>query len=1012
MTKALDLVLDLLGYRQSAGWLEAERFNGVRGPRSSLRSAKTSMNVVGAFGTWQASIGAAGGKRFAPLLYVATAADTEEAKRVHCRVWSQGLVPLLIVVTPKKIYISEGFGFSHENWHSQVAEIAVSALSRSGTDAIGMEPLKRLHAIRLSSALVWRDFQLNSEERVDRRLLFTLKALSKRLTVQSDASVTASNALIGRFLYFYILRDRGFITDDWLSNFDGVGVFDQRAQGLTASKVWRVFDALDELLNGTIFPAAKQERDAFEDADIQLLRDCIKLGDALTDEAIQLSFFDFDLSSLQTETLSAIYEQFLESEDSQSKRRDGVFYTPPFLVDFVLDRVEDEVPLSAERRVIDCTAGSGVFIVGAYRRIIEAELAGRKAPYMPARELRQLLLNCIFGVEKNSSAHAVAAFSLYLTMLDYVEAADIEECLQGTADEKLFPSLKEQNLICRDVFRVAAPDLSVRKFDVVVGNPPWQHCESVTQEFERLDGAYGGQVDSGETAEHAMWWALQNFAEPNSGIVALVLPTKSLVGPSADKFPRALAEKVEVVGVVNLSHLRYTLFSHARQAACLLMVRNRPPSPQSKPWIYSPSRAHLLGPTKGAPWLITFDRSHVEHCRQRELIRDVNGDSWFALLMLKAVDRYIKRYLVDSVSVGKATTLRSLLRNVGAEIRKGGSPAQTGLDSSRLYGSDKNKYNDVRAAPGVTVLVSAIERNTSAHAQPGLEGFDAVDRDERPDSAWLATTTENFTRRFSGNCLLVPRSMVNISFAKWPVAFNSSVNAIFFLGDVKKEEAEARRKFLFALGLFLESSVANYLFALFGKLWILDKTRLEKNDILDVPVPFNGVHDSLVDSYLNAQSAAEQTQLVCERFGLHGLLLAAVQEYTTFRHHFEDGGVPANFSDNPTADQVQQYGTALAFALKPIDAGSPEICIEQISDSALPIRVAVTLSYADNAGGAAPSPYSANATVSEGSRLDIQAGGHMTLFKPGERFRWTVESAFADGNRVIEELMNESNDAH
>ena len=1006
MTEALDLVLEVLGYRQSAGWLDAEGFNGVNGPRSSLRLAKTSMNVVGAFGTWQASVSVAGGKRFAPLLYVATASDAESAKRLHRCVWSQGLVPLLIVVTPNNIYISEGFGFSHENWHAQVADITVSSLRESGPGAVGMEPLQRLHAQRLSSALAWRDFQLNSEERVDRRLLFTLKALSKRLSGQSEASVMASKALIGRFLYFYILRDRGFITDDWLSKFDSVGAFDQRTPDLTASKVWRVFDGLDELLNGTIFPAAKQERHAFGDADIHLLRDCIKLGDALDGEAVQLSFFDFDLSSLQTETLSAIYEQFLESEDSQSKRRDGVFYTPPFLVDFVLDRVEDEVPLSAERRVIDCTAGSGVFIVGAYRRIIEAELVGRKTPFMPAHELRRLLLNCIFGVEKNSSAHAVAAFSLYLTMLDYVEATDIQECLRGAATEKLFPPLKEENLICRDVFCVKAPDLSVRKFDVVVGNPPWQHGGSVTPQFECLHEKYGDQVDSGEAAEHAMWWALDNFAEPNSGIVALVLPTKSLVGPSADKFPRAVAEKVEVAGVANFSHLRYTLFSHARQAACMLMVRNRPPTTRSKPWIYSPSRAHLLGPTNGAPWLITLDRSHVEHCRQRELIRNMNGDSWFSLLMLKAVDRYIKRYLVDSISVGKATTLGSLLRDIGAELRKGGSPAQTGLEPFRLYGADKTKDNDVRAAPGVTVLTNALQFSNSA--QSVLEGFDAVDAIERPDSAWLTTVASNFARRFSGDCLLVPRSMVNIAFAKWPVAFNSSVNAIFFSQDAEREEVEARRKFLFALGLFLESGVANYLFALFGKLWILDRTRLEKNDILDVPVPFSGVHDSLVDSYLNAQSEAEQTQLVCERLGLNGLLLSAVQEYTTFRHQFEDGGVPSNSSENPTPEEVQQYCTALAFALKPIDAESPEIHVDPVSERALSIRVMVTLSYADKASAVALSPSFATAAVSEGSSLDIQAGGHVTLLKPGERFRWTVESAFADGNRVIEELMNES----
>ncbi|MGC4079303.1 MAG: N-6 DNA methylase [Rubrivivax sp.] len=1003
-------MLEVLGYRQSAGWLDAEGFNYVNGPRSSLRLAKTSMNVFGAFGTWQASVGSAVGKRFAPLLYVATASDAKDAKRLHCRVWSQGLVPLLIIVTPKSIYISEGFGFSHGGWHSQVVEIPVSSLRELGVGAVDMEPLKRLHALRLSSALAWRDFQLNSENRVDRRLLVTLRALSKRLAEQSKASVMASNALIGRFLYFYILRDRGVIADAWLSKFGGVGVFEKRTPDLTALKVWCVFDALDELLNGTIFPAARQERHAFGDADVRLLRDCIKLGDVLTDEAVQLSFVDFDLSSLQTETLSAIYEQFLESEDSQSKRRDGVFYTPPFLVDFVLDRVEDEVPLNAGRRVIDCTAGSGVFIVGAYRRIIEAELLGREAPFLSAHELRRLLLNCIFGVEKNPSAHAVAAFSLYLTMLDYVEAADIQECLRGDATEKLFPPLREENLICCDVFQVNEPERAVRKFDVVVGNPPWQYGGSITRQFDCLQEKYGDRVDSGEAAEHAMWWALDNFAEPNSGIVALVLPTKSLVGPSADKFPQAVAGKVEVAGVANLSHLRYTLFSHARQAACMLMVRNRPPTTGSKPWIYSPSRAHLLGPTGGAPWLITFDRSHVEHCRQREMIRNVNGDSWFSLLMLKAIDRYIKRYLVDSISVEKATTLRSLLRDVGAELRKGGSPTQTGLDSYRLWGADKNKHNDVRAAPGVTVLTRALQLSNSA--QFVLEGFEAVDVNERPDSTWLTTVAPNFTRRFSGDCLLIPRSMVNISFAKWPVAFNSSLNAIFFSEGAEPEEAKARRRFLFALGLFLESSVANYLFALFGKLWILDRTRLEKNDILDIPVPFFGVHDSLVDSYLNARSEAEQTRLVCERFGLRGLLLGAVHEYTTFRHQFEDGGVPANSSENPTSEEMQRYQTALMFALRPIDAESPEILIDKISERNLPIRVTVTLSYADKSGVAPPSSYFATGAVSEGTSLHVQAGGHVTLFKPSERFRWTVESAFADGNRVIEELMNEARGVH
>ncbi|MDS0862142.1 SAM-dependent methyltransferase [Burkholderia pseudomultivorans] len=740
------------------------------------------------------------------------------------------------------------------------------------------------------------------------------------------------------------------------------------------------------------------KRDSFSDKDLQLLRNCIKLGDKLQGEGAQLSFFDFSLNSIQTETLSAIYEQFLETEGGDEKRQNGVFYTPPFLVDFILDRVEDERPLTKDTRVIDCTAGSGVFIVGAYRRIVESELKQARRGTLPANKLREILTECIFGVEKNASAHAVAAFSLYLTMLDYVELSDIDACLSGIAETPLFPPLSGQNLICADVFSLKVPDISTRRFDVLVGNPPWQHIREITSLHSYLEVEYGSRVDSGESAEYAVWWATENFLEPE-GIAALVLPTKSLVGPSAKRFPGALASELELIGIANFSHLRYGLFSHARQAACMLMLRGMRSRRRANFWTYSPTRAHLLGPVESDPWLITFDNSQVETNRQHDLLPENDEDAWFNLIMLRPVDRYIKRYLLDSVHVERIGTFDKLLHRIGAELKKGGSPIQTNLPTGVLYGADKHKENDVRGAPGVSVLSNYRQQNLS------------LDIPKSYDQSWLKRTDERFVRRFSGDCLLIPRSMVDLAYAELPVAFNSSINAIFFTDEpFTEEEAKKRRNLLIALGIFFESDVARYLFALIGRLWILDRTRLEKNDLLSLPIPFEGVDDPFVDVFLQADEV-RRTGLVCERFNLSELLRTAVEEYVRFRRGFEDGQVPKEYRYAPIGQSIEHYRAALAFVLRPIlnDAKDVDIIVSKVDASADRYTVRISLSTSDgghfsNVGASVAETVSEQ--LADGTALHfVPHESRVILVKPSEKFRWTVESAFSDGKRVIKELM-------
>ena len=989
----LATILQRLGYIDSQGWVAADEFDRVTGPVGALRRARSTMGVQGAFGTWQVATSPRG-RRFVPLLYVASAPDAEAARTlVHRRVWSQGLVPLLIICTPEHVFISEGYGFSHDNWERSVTRIDASLLE-SDSDALVTSVLDRFSARRLLSSIAWRDYAINPGDRVDQRLLSTLEALSKRLSRQSGASARSANALIGRFLYFYILHDRSLVDERWLGQFQAQTAFTDRGGGLSASLVWRVFDALDELLNGTIFPLSESERAQFSDTDVQLLRDCIKLGDELKEGSVQLRFLDFDLSSLQTETLSAIYEQFLESEDPSSKRQDGVFYTPPYLADFVLDRVEDVIGIVAGKRVIDCTAGSGVFVVGAYRRMIEASLQESGLNILPAAQLRDILLRSIFAIEKNPSAHAVTAFSLYLTMLDYVDPTDIRSCLYGEAAQPLFPPLNKANILCGDFFAIDPPASEDARYDIALGNPPWQSLEDVTSSQELTTEA-GMKVDGEEAAEHAVWLVLDKYLRKD-GIAAQVVPTKSLVSPSAKRFPLHLANTMDVIGVVNLTHLRYVLFAHARQAASVLLVRNKAPTASSQTWVFSPTRAHLPGPVESSgPWMIGYDASQVQHFQQRLLAE--GGERWFEAIMLRPVDRHIRQYMSDRVGLGHVLSLGDFLKAHGMEIKKGGSPAQTGLKSEDICGADKFKGNDFRKRDGVESIAINVQGELVRGDRPvGL----ACD--------WEHRAHNEFHRRFSGNVLLIPRSMRDLAYASAPLAFNSSVNAVFFSAlPLTDSERQAHRRVLMGLGRYLESGLARYLIAITGRLWMLDRTRLEKNDLLDIPVPFQDLDDPLIDMVLDEDAWVASAHLM-ERFGLSGALADAVNEYGLFRNGFEDGQVPTSFSRRPTEEDLLAYKKALEAALRPVSDGQPEVRVVEQEDRLSPYRVAISLSAGTKAGD----PLSGSADIADLSRsMQLRYNPSQTFLeirKPAEKFRWTVESAYTDGATIIQALMEDA----
>src|SRR5207249_12191446 len=101
-------------------------------------------------------------------------------------------------------------------------------------------------------------------------------------------------------------------------------------------------------------------------------------------------------------------------------------YTPPELVEYVTSNVLTADVLSRDPRVCDPACGSGVFLVEAYRRIVRYEM-GKRRKRLTTTHLRNLLLTRIGGIDVNTEAVRLTAFSLYLAFLNYQSARDMRE---------------------------------------------------------------------------------------------------------------------------------------------------------------------------------------------------------------------------------------------------------------------------------------------------------------------------------------------------------------------------------------------------------------------------------------------------------------------------------------------------------------------------------------------------------------------------------------------------------
>lgn len=496
------------------------------------------------------------------LLFFDNPSNKEE---LYEAIWNFNESPIAIIIENEHVDIYNGFNFLKNK----------KALEKFG----GIDKLDNFSYFELVTGKTWEKYAepLDYKNRVDYYLLKNIDAARRILISEQKLASKIANALIGKVIFVRYLIDRRvklcFEGDSkYWTNEDFCNLLSN------PQKTRDFFDYLENPetgFNGDLFPLHDEEYIQIQSIHYNTIKKLLK-GEDL--DNMQPSLFEFyDFSIIPIEFISNVYELFI-GKDNQEK--EGAYYTPLFLVDYILkETIENKLNTQEnyDCKVLDPACGSGIFLVETLRKIIEKYISsGVDVKSIEFKEtIKDITKKNIFGVDKDLNAVQVAIFSIYLTLLDYLDPPAIEDFK--------FPRLINENFFESDFFNDKAEFntlFKTIKFDFIVGNPPWKgggigdlgskYLKDRKKREKELSLKFDIAINNNEIAEGFVF-RVSDFCSDITQ-VALIIRSSSLYNRGYNKehnssFRQYLLEEFFIDRVFELAPVRHEVFEKSNDPA-------------------------------------------------------------------------------------------------------------------------------------------------------------------------------------------------------------------------------------------------------------------------------------------------------------------------------------------------------------------------------------------------------------------------------------------------------------
>jgi len=439
---------------------------------------------------------------------------------------------------------------------------------------------------------------------------------------------------IDRIIFLRICEDRGIETYGQLQALCGGPRIYPR--------LLEIFYRADDKYNSGLFHFREEKgRHSHSDA----LTPALLLDDKVLKTILSRLYYPecpYEFSVMPAEILGNVYEQFLGKvirltaghqakieEKPEVRKAGGVYYTPKYIVDYIVKQTvgklcEGKTPRQIEKlRILDPACGSGSFLLGAFQYLLdyhrdyyETEIResgfqkrhqqqiyqGRGGGWLlTTAEKKRILLNNIYGVDIDEQAVEVTKLSLLLKVLENENQDTLERQLTLWR-ERALPDLGENikcgnSLIGRDFYQgqqmnlfdpeeqrrinafdwedefphIFPPSKGGRGdvgFDAVIGNPPYgAWFKDVESTY--FDGHY--EVVKGVKDVYACFIEKGTKLLSSNGKLSFIVPSAWTGGPSY----RPLRNYVLQMNFDILLMLPYDVFANAYIDTCIFVLTNK-----------------------------------------------------------------------------------------------------------------------------------------------------------------------------------------------------------------------------------------------------------------------------------------------------------------------------------------------------------------------------------------------------------------------------------------------------
>jgi hypothetical protein len=451
------------------------------------------------------------------------------------------------------------------------------------------------------------------------RITFAKTIAHKNRELTIEQINFAVQKTVDRILFLRMCEDRGIETYGQLLSFiNGDNVY---------PRLCTFFEKADAKYNSGLFHFKKESGQAEppDELSLDLIIDDKDLKYIINSLYYPKSPYEF--SVLPPEILGNVYEQFLGKvirltparqvkieEKPEVKKAGGVYYTPSYIVDYIVKNtvgklIEGKTPKQIESiKILDPACGSGSFLLSAYTYLLNyiRDWYVQNSPekyskqiyqlragqfFLTIAEKKKILLNNIFGVDIDTQAVEVTKLSLLLKTLEN-ENQDTLSLFRERALPDLGNNIKCGNsLVGHDFFenkdpasidpdeykrinpfdwQKEFPQIFSRKspgFDTIIGNPPYG-ARFGDEEKEYLFQTYSILKGQPESYEYFLFKSVLSVRR--EGYVSFILPTNFIESERAKGLRTTLLE----TGMIRiLSNFRYNVWKDNASETLVLIFQ-------------------------------------------------------------------------------------------------------------------------------------------------------------------------------------------------------------------------------------------------------------------------------------------------------------------------------------------------------------------------------------------------------------------------------------------------------